>query len=167
VLTSGAAAPGLGFGAGLELGFEPAPDGLWSPLAQLGAYVLERGAVRVAGDARARFDLVALHGLLCPARFPSSGPWSLRPCLDFDLGRLRGTGTGPGVVDGHSRSGLWASAGPGVQFALDVWGPMRVALFAAAVVPFARHEFYFGTDTLAFRVPALGGRGTALAGVMF
>lgn len=164
---NGATAPNLGLGGGLELGFEPARAGLWSPLAQLGAYVLASGAVSVAGDARAHFDLVAAHGLFCPVRLPSRGPWSLRPCLDLDLGKLTGRGSGPNVLEGRSRSGLWASAGAGVQLAVDVWGPIRLGVFAAALVPLARHEFYFGPDTLAFRVPALGARGAALAGVTF
>lgn len=86
-----AVAPGVspGIAAGGELALER--SSWFSPSAELlGRFVAGGRETTRFGDAR--FQLLALSLATCPARFQPVRSLSLRPCLHFDAGQLRGDG---------------------------------------------------------------------------
>jgi hypothetical protein len=164
----GAAAPKTALGMGFALAAEWPGVGHFRPSLQMGVYQVQSGdSDFVEGAVRAHFQLRAAYALFCPVRFPRNGRWALRPCVDLDLGALSGTGNGAGLIRGSEKVGLWASGGLGLQGQAVIWGPLRLSLLFSGVAPFGRHEFFFGPDTLAFRVPAVGWRAAACLGLMF
>ncbi len=158
--------PELGFGAALSLDW-PA-RGYWAPSLQLGAYRV-RGRELPVGPAgiQARFELLAAHAVACPLRLPARGIWSLRPCLELDLGELGGEGNGSALIRGANRAGVWASSGLSVRAEISPWTPLSISTSLGAVLPWTRHAFYFAPDTEAFSVPRLGFRGTLAGALMF
>jgi hypothetical protein len=168
-LVHGAAAPARALGAGAALGVEWRGPSLWQPALSLGAFrVASEQRSFAGGAARARFALSAAQGLLCPWRWPAQGRWGLRPCLQFELGWLEGSSSGPALIEPRTQTGLWASGALAGRGDLDPWGPLRVSLLGSAVIPLTRHDFSFSPDdTVAFRVPGLSWQASVSVGVWF
>jgi hypothetical protein len=165
-LAQSAAAPEGALGAGVGVGLQLPAYGALRPWVMLSVYrTLQSSAALPDSVAQARFHLTAVYTVACPVRWPAEGSWSLRPCLDFDLGRLTGRGLGSERIE--TRRGLWASAGLAGRGEVHVWGPVWLAALVGAVVPMARHEFYFAPDAVVFRVPAMGWRGAGFISLLF
>jgi hypothetical protein len=165
----GAAAPEGALGAGLALALEWRTASVWQPALSLGVFrVVSDERSFAGGAARARFELSAAQGVLCPWRWPAHGRWGLRPCLEVELGWLEGSSSGPAVIDPTTRAGLWASAALAARADMNPWGPLRLSLLGSGVVPLTRHDFSFSPeDTLVFRVPGLSWQVAVLIGVVF
>lgn len=165
-LAQSAAAPEGGLGAGVGVGLQAPAYGLLRPWLMLAVYrTLPSSAALPDSIAQARFHLTAAYAVGCPVRWPVEGWWSLRPCIDLDVGRLTGRGLGSERIE--TRRGLWASAGLAGRGEVHVWGPVWLAALVGAVVPFSRHEFYFAPDAVVFRVPAIGWRGAGFVSLLF
>lgn len=158
--------PELGLGGALSLDW-PA-RGHWAPSLQLGAYRV-RSREQSVGPAgiQARFELISAHAVACPVRLPARGIWSLRPCLELEVGELGGEGNGSALMRSTHREGVWASSGLSVRGEISPWTPLSISASMGAVLPWTRHEFYFAPDTEAFSVPRLGFRGALAAALMF
>jgi hypothetical protein len=101
-------------------------------------------------------------------RLGGGDPWSLRPCLDLDAGRLTATGSGRGVIHPHERHAPWASGGLSLHVAVTPFGgPVQLATTFGGFLPFVDHEFYFSPNIEAFEVPAVGWRASARASAAF
>lgn len=158
--------PELGFGAALSLDW-PA-RGYWAPTLHVGAYRVQSREQSVgAAGIQARFELIAAHAVACPLRLPARGIWSLRPCVELDVGELAGAGEGIGLMRITDREGLWASSALSLRGEIEPWAPLAISASVGAVLPWTRHEFYFFPDTVAFRVPELGFRGTLAGALLF
>jgi hypothetical protein len=158
--------PELGFGAALSV---PWPArGYWAPWLSLGAYRVQSSELSVGtAGIRARFELIAAHVVACPVRLAANDFWSLRPCVELDLGQLGGEGDGTALTSNTQRKGIWASSALSLRGEVTPWTPLSISTSIGAVLPWTRHEFYFAPDTVAFRVPKLGFRGTLEAALMF
>jgi len=168
VLMQSAVAPRPELGVGLGLTLSLPARGPWAPWLQLGGYRMQSDELPIEGSAvRAHFDLSAAYAMGCPIRIPARGAWSLQPCVDTDLGRLSGAGKGSAVTHTTRRSGLWASTGLALRAEVAPFGPLRLATWLGATVPWTRHEFFFAPDTVAFQVPRVGWRGAVSGAVMF
>lgn len=165
-LAQSAAAPEGALGAGVGVGLQLPAYGALRPWVMLSVYrTLQSSAALPDSIAQARFHLTAVYTVACPVRWPAESSWSLRPCVDFDVGRLTGRGLGSDRIE--TRRGLWASAGLAGRGEVHVWGPVWLAALVGAVVPLARHEFYFAPDAVVFRVPAIGWRGAGFVSLLF
>jgi hypothetical protein len=107
-----------------------------------------------AAPARARLEHVSSHLVGCVLRFPSSGFFALRPCLDFDIGRLRGEGVDVGGATRHSA--LWASLGLQLRFDFALGEHVQLGGLLGGVLPLARPRFYFLPSTTLSEVEPLG-----------
>jgi hypothetical protein len=168
VLVQSVATPRVQLGAGLALSMSWPGRGHWAPWVQVGGYQMRTDEVPLAGSAvRARFDLLAAQAVGCPIRIWLHAAASLQPCLDVDIGRLRGAGGGSIVTEGTERSAWWVSTGLALRAEVAPWGPLRISTIGGMVVPWNRPEFFFSPDTVAFRVPRLGWRGALSGAVVF
>jgi hypothetical protein len=165
-LAQSAAAPEGALGAGVGVGLQTPAYGALQPWVMLSVYrTVSSSAALPDSVAQANFHLTAVYAVGCPVRWPAMGWWSLRPCVDVDVGRLTGRGLGSERIE--TRRGLWASAGLAGRGEVHVWGPVWLAALVGAVVPLARHEFYFAPDAVVFRVPAIGWRGAGFISLLF
>lgn len=166
VLLQDAATPKPELGLGLALSVAWPSQGYWAPWLQVGGYRVRSGELSVgAAGIRARFDLIAAHAVACPVRLPARGMASLRPCVELEVGQLGGEGNGAAVLRNTDRDGLWLSSALSLRGEISPWAPLSLSASLGAVLPWTRHEFFFAPDTVAFRVPPLGFRGT-LAGAL-
>jgi hypothetical protein len=167
-LAQSAAAPEGALGAGVGVALQAPAYGVLTPWLMLALYrTLKSSASLPDNSASATFTLTAVYVVGCPVRWPATGWWSLRPCMDFDLGRLSGRGLDSTQTEIETQRGLWASIGLGGRAEINVWGPVWLAALVGAVVPLARHEFYFAPDAVIFHVPATGWRGAGFVSLMF
>ncbi|HKO94234.1 MAG TPA: hypothetical protein VJU61_23935 [Polyangiaceae bacterium] len=148
-----------GFGAGLRL--EWRSDAAWSPELQFGALHLRSERQPAAGSVGNRFAVSALQTSFCPLRVLSSQTWSVRPCVQLEVGRISGQGVGPALVRSTERHGLWLSSGASLQGGAVLWGPLTLGAAVGATFPWVRHEFFLEPNTLVYRVPAVGWRAGA------
>jgi hypothetical protein len=150
----------LELGAALELA---ARSPLWQPLLSLGVYAGAASDTR-AGGATGRLRHWSTEAVGCPWRWALSETLGVRPCLDFDVGRSSGEGTG--VVRARSHAVPWVSSGGQVRLELNL-GRLAFGASAGAVVPLWRAHFYFSPNIAAFEPPAVGLRLGSYAGVFF
>jgi hypothetical protein len=168
LLLQNAATPGFEVGVGLGLAVSLPARGVWSPWFQAGGYRVQSGPVPIdGGQARAEFDLIAAYAVGCPVRLALSHAASLQPCVDLDLGRLRGSGAGTELTRSSTRGGWWASTGLALRAEATPVGPLRLSASWGPVLPWTRHEFFFSPDTVAFRVPPLAWRGGLSGALVF
>lgn len=147
--------PSLGIGVGGAL--EWSTEGWWAPRVELSLSRFESSEVRLPGDVEMRFVALFAVASACPLRLLGADAWSLRPCLDLELGQLTGLGSGRAVVGQVPRRSPWLAAGASLRLHVV---PLRVAplqLGAAlgASLPAYRHEFYFSPDIEEFVVPSV------------
>ena len=83
--------------------------------------------------------------------------WSLRPCLDLELGQLTGFGSGRAVVGQAPRRSPWLGAGASLRLHVTPFrvAPVQLGAALGANLPAYRHEFYFSPDIEGFAVPLL------------
>jgi hypothetical protein len=164
-----ALAPEPLIGVGLGVAFEWGVDGPWSPRLEItGVRFAGPEATLSDGLLSSRFDAWIGSTSVCPLRLGSGEPWSLRPCLDVDAGRLTATGSGRGVLSPQQRHAPWASSGLSLRAAVAPFGgPVQLGATLGGFLPLFRHEFYFAPDIEAFEVPAAGWRASARAAVAF
>jgi hypothetical protein len=137
----------------------------WQPLLSLGASSSLPEQRRLEGGGRARFEHWSAHALACPWRLPASGVWGLRPCLELDVGRIRGEGED--LTRATRRSAPWLSGAAQLRGELVLWERLELGASLAAVVPFWRAHFLVLPDERAFDTPAFGLRATSYAGLIF
>jgi hypothetical protein len=156
-------------GVGLGAAFEVEAEGLWSPrLAVAGLRFTGPEATLSNGQLLTRFDAWIANASFCPLRLGSGEPWSLRPCLDVDAGRLTASGSGGGVIRPQQRHAPWASSGLSLRAAVAPFGgPLQLGATLGGFVSLFRHEFYFAPDIEAFDAPAAGWRASAQAALAF
>ena len=146
---------------------EWAEVGLWSPRLELAGLVLDSSEESVSVDAQARFRALLVNASVCPLELAPGGVWSLRPCLDVDVGRLTASGSGRAVARSEKRYAPWLSSGASLHAGLAPWaGPVQLSVSFGAFLPLLRHEFYFSPNVAAFEVPVAGwraGAGVAMA----
>lgn len=144
---------GVDLGLGLSSRWDQA---VFQPWFMLGVYWGGGEAGIDGASARARLEHVSSHMVGCVLRFPSSGLFSLRPCLDIDIGRLRGEGVDVGGAARHSA--LWASLGLQLRFDFALGEHVQLGGLLGGVLPLARPRFYFLPSTTLFEVDPLGFR---------
>jgi hypothetical protein len=142
---------GLDLGLGVSGHWEHA---FFQPWFMLGVYGGGGEAGIARAPARARLAYVSSHMVGCVFRFPSSGLFAVRPCLDFDIGRLRGEGVEVGGATRHSA--LWATLGGQLRFDFTLGEHIQVGGLLGGVLPLARPRFYFLPSTTLFEVDPLG-----------
>lgn len=149
------------FGAFVELGSRPSA---WS--ARLSAF--DARQTEVNGLGQAKFATDWLRGEFCPLALRPGPHLSLSPCVAFDGGVLRATGSGPGLSSSFSTPLLWASADLLLRLGWEFRERLVLALDGELGAPLIRRDFLFeNPHTRVFRVPALGVATMVAVGVRF
>lgn len=164
-----ALAPEPLIGLGLGAAFEWEAAGPWSPRLEVAGVRFERSeATLSSGLLLTRYEAWIGNASFCPLRLGSGEPWSLRPCVDVDAGRLTASGSGRGVISPQQRHAPWASSGLSLRAAVaPLSAPVQLAATLGGFLALFQHEFYFAPDIEAFEVPAFGWRASARAAVAF
>ena len=115
--------------------------------------------------AGARLERLVLHSVACPLRFPRDAALGVRPCVDLDVGVLRGSGVSVEAARGHTAP--WVSTGVQLRAEWSPWGPLELGAMIGGVLALTRPRFYFVPDTTAFQADAVALRAGASAGVSF
>jgi hypothetical protein len=137
-------------------------------LVSAGRYAVASESVPFAGtSATTEFDAVLASASACPLRFSARSRWSLRPCLEVEVGRLSVAGSGPTLVEALEQRALWLSTGLSLRGDVVFWGPLHLSTSVGGSVPLARNEFFYAPDLLAFQVPALSWQATGSLAVTF
>jgi len=158
--------PAVGFGLGVA--FEHAGAGLWSPRMELTGMVFDGPSTALSVPAVVQVDALVLSASLCPVQLAGVEPWSLRPCVDLDAGRMTVSGSGGVVTRAEERHAPWLSSGLSLHVGVAPWGgPLQISASLGGFLPLARHEFYFAPDIAAFEVPAAGWRAASALAVTF
>lgn len=162
-LFQGGLVPGirLALGAALELSW---PTRGWQPWLQLGAYVGVPEAIAVAGGSL-RFEHWSTHAVACPWRFPASGAFGVRPCLELDLGQTSGEGLG--VSEATRRSAPWISTGAQLRAGVVLWSRLELGAGLAGVVPIWHSRFFLRPDQTSFETPIVGYRAETYGSILF
>jgi hypothetical protein len=137
----------------------------WQPLFLLGAYGSFPEEYRLESGGSARFEHWSTYALGCPWRFPQSGAWGLRPCLDLDVGRSSGAGLG--VAGAQKHSAPWLSSGAQLRAEVALGDRVELGASAGAVIPFWHAHFFFLPDVQSFETPTLGLRAGSYASLLF
>lgn len=160
--------PGLTPGHALGLGGAVRVDGSlpgWQPTFLLGVYSTGTAESQLEEGGRVRFQHWSSHVVACPWRFPSAGPFGVRPCLELDAGRSRGDGVD--VMGAARHSAPWLSAGTQLRAEVVLWRQLQLGVSLAAVVPFWHAHFFFQPDLRSFETAAVGFRAGSLTSVFF
>jgi len=162
-LFQGGLVPGseLALGAALELSWRALG---WQPWLQLGAYVGVPEEITAAGGS-VRFEHWSTHAVACPWRFPASGAFGVRPCLELDLGQT--TGEGLGVSEAARRSAPWISTGAQLRAGVVLWRRIELGAGVAGVVPIWHSRFFLRPDETSFETPVVGYRAETYGSVLF
>jgi hypothetical protein len=144
----GAMAPTLSPDFALGLGAGTTSRTLVSPWVRLSAHLAESAAVNSAdGNGTARFERLAGRLTGCPLMGQmglAASPVVLRPCLLFEAGRLRASGSN---APNHKDVSLgWTALGATLRGELVLFGPLTLGLEAGALFPLLRDSFYFDPD---------------------
>jgi hypothetical protein len=165
VLVQNTSAPGLAvdLGAGAVSSWDRHP---LSPWLLVGGYWGggEQSNVAAAGVS-ARFERAALYATGCVWRFPRSGPLALRPCLELDVGALRGEGLGVGSAT--RRTALWLSSGASVRGSVSLSDRIELGAQVGGMLPLYRPRFYFLPGVTAFQVEPVGFRAGSFVSLLF
>ena len=165
VLVQNTSAPGLALdvGAGVVTSWDRHPLAPW---VLVGGYWGggEQTTVSAAGVS-ARFERAALYAAGCVWRFPRSGPLALRPCLELDVGALRGAGLDVGRAT--RRTALWLSTGAGVRGSLSLSDRVELGGQVGGMLPLYRPRFYFLPEVTAFQVEPVGFRAGSFVNLLF
>ncbi|HVZ31479.1 MAG TPA: hypothetical protein VG963_03590, partial [Polyangiaceae bacterium] len=156
-----APAPALDLGLGAS--WEPANFPFWMLASFYSGSSKQQGVS--GGPAGARYTHWIGHVVGCPWSFESGTVLRLRPCLDADLGRLRGEGIGVARPERHSAP--WGSAGAELRGELVLWDRLQLGASGGLLAPFWRSRFYFLPEVTAFQVPAIGFRSEASLSLLF
>jgi hypothetical protein len=106
----------------------------------------------------ARLEWISSQTLACPVRLFYASRVGVLPCVAFEAGVLKVSGTD--IAFPETATARWLAAGAAARV---TWSLGRVVLEAGgdAVVPFYHTEFYFEAPTTpAYRVPVVAGRAT-------
>jgi hypothetical protein len=163
-LLQGKLTPGQPIAFGVAFRFAWSTPG-WQPLLLLGAYASLPEQHRLEGGGSVRFEHWSTHTVACTFRFPKSGAWGLRPCLDLDVGRSSGEAFE--VVGAQKHSAPWLSGGAQVRGELVLWDRVELVASAGAVAPFWYAHFFLVPDLQSFTTPALGFRAGSFASLLF
>lgn len=117
------------------------------------------------GAASAHFERWSTYVVGCPVRWPEYSAVALRPCLNVDLGRLKGEGRG--VYLARESSAVLASAGADVRFEWLVLDQLELGALVGGVLALARPRYFFAPEFTALQVPPLGLRTGASARLSF
>jgi hypothetical protein len=148
---------------GLGASFESANFPFWMLASFYWGSTKQQGVS--GGPAGARYTHWIGHLVGCPWRYESGTLLRLRPCLNLDLGRLRGEGIGVARPERHLAP--WGSAGAELRSELVLWDRLQLGASGGLLAPFWRSRFYFLPEVTAFQVPAIGFRGEASVSLLF
>jgi hypothetical protein len=148
---------------GLGASWEPANFPFWMLASFYRGSTKQRGVS--GGAAGARYTHWIGHLVGCPWSFPSGTVLRLRPCLNVDLGGLRGEGIGVARPERHWAP--WGSAGAELRGELVLWDRLQLGASGGLLAPFWRSRFYFLPEVTAFQVPAIGFRSEASVSLLF
>ena len=167
-----AAAPGVALGVGGGVSLSWLGNGFWSPRLQLSALLMQSRQPLASSAAQSEgveseFFVSALNATLCPLQLLAGSHGSLRPCVEFEAGRITGAATGAALALQNERHGVWLNSGLNLRASLALWGPFELASSFGASLPWVRHEFFLAPDTMIFQVPALGWRATGSLAAAF
>jgi hypothetical protein len=160
--------PGLTPGHALGLGGALRVDGSlpgWQPSFLLGFYSTGTAESRLPEGGRVRFEHWSSHAVACPWRFPSTGMFGARPCLELDAGLSRGDGVD--VAGAARHSAPWLSAGTQLRAEIVLWRQLQLGVSLAAVVPLWHARFFFLPDQSSFETATVGFRAGSVASVLF
>jgi len=160
-----ASAPSVSFdlGLGVVASFDEHP---LSPWLLVGAYWGGSDEPSLPGlQQNARFDHFSSLIVACAWRLPQRGALAVRPCIDLDVGALRGEGRLVGSAT--RRTTLWLSTGAELRASITLGESVELGAQAAIVLPLWRPRFYFLPEITAFQVEAVGFRGGAFASARF
>ena len=136
----GAVAPDLLLSASVQGEVALAGSGVWSPRVALALSHSFPDEVSASAGV-AHFQWTAARLSSCPVRYPSSGPFALRPCLSFDAGRL--AVTGDQTYHGQTARVAWFALGGAARTELRLLSTLLLGLDAGFIVPFTRDSFFF------------------------
>jgi len=160
-------APRLALGLGGGVAFEWKEVGTLSPRVERSVLVFDRQRTSPSLDVEVEFEASMLNASLCPLELADE-PWSLRPCLDVQAGRLTASSSGRALARSEARHALWLASGVSLQAGVAPWrGPVRLSAALGGLLPLSRHEFYFSPDIEVFDAPVAGWSGAGGLGVVF
>ncbi len=108
--------------------------------------------LHVTSESDARFLWLASRATACPYQIAVSSV-AFGPCALFEMGALRGTGSG--AHNGHSNTGWWLAPGALLNWSIQP-DPLRFRLAAGLIRPLVRDRFFFSPATEIFTPPNLG-----------
>jgi hypothetical protein len=159
-----ATAPRWALNVGLGIAVEWS-TATWQPWLSLGVYTGKAQTVRLPDQtATAQLERWSTHSVACPWRWPATHPVALRPCLDLDIGALRGVGVD--VAGARHHSGIWASSGLELRLEASTSPWLRLDATLGGIASMLRPRFYFQPGVTAFEVPAFGFRAGFSASLM-
>ena len=143
-LASASVGPGVGLGFGVD-----------RTLFELGALLLPSQALSGAelGSAPGSLQLMAASAGVCHEL--SDGP-TLAPCVQFELGSLRGRGRD--LASATAVSTTWVTAGAGARASVRLFDSLYCVADLRGAVPLARPSFGVHGFGRVHEVPALIGR---------
>jgi hypothetical protein len=163
-----ALAPEVALGFGLGVALEWAGEGAWAPRLELSLSQLESSALQLPGEAAMQFEALLVSASACPVRLLGTPDVSLRPCVDLEVGKLTGEGSGLAVSGAEPRRAPWLGAGLSLRAHLRPWGgPVQLGAALGASLPLYRHEFFFAPDIQGFEVPLVGWNGAGTLAWLF
>jgi hypothetical protein len=109
----------------------------------------------------AAFQWIAARLEGCPLTFEPVKWLSVEPCIDAEVGRLRGQGIASAVVtEPMNASALWLAGVASARIRVDVARGIGIELETGLVVPVIEHNFQFRRDTRTiYQVPVVAGTG--------
>jgi len=155
----GAVMPDIAWGLGAHLSVAGAGNGSFSPLVRAGVILARKGEIDVAlpsgATARAEFEWVTARVELCPLRFGAEAAVTLRPCVFFDAGRLKGSGAD--IEPSRDKAVFWVASGAELALEARLVGPVTAGAELGLVLPFRRDRFLFlASETVVHEIPAAG-----------
>lgn len=166
------AGPGVAPGLVVWLLGEAVQASPWDVAALLALELASQGevAVPIEGDGvmlEAAATFVRALGRLggCPVRWAPAPSVGIRPCVTFEVGALRGSGSDD-IRASQTRTAWWVAPGALVRGELAL-GRFLLVLDGLASVPLKNDNFLFSPDTLIFTIPPVAFGASLCVGLTF
>jgi hypothetical protein len=154
----GAVMPELAIGAGAYIEVVSKRRGAVSPSLRVGAIFSRHGGFQTelanGANATAEFEWLTGRVELCPVRLGSAAGISLRPCVYFDAGRLKASGSE--VLPAREKSVLWTAGGAELALEARLLGAVSAGAEVGILLPFRRDRFFFVPERTAHEISAIG-----------
>jgi hypothetical protein len=170
---------------------EPSPEAVWSVPVSAGLVVdgallgeLALGYTVGLGIIRRRWEL-GVNAVLLPQTLHATSdglavkldallgvaslcarvgdpPASPRLCVGYELGRLHGEGSGPGLRSIYSRRATWQAVRADLGVDVPLTGDLALGLTGGAALALTKARFVFDDGPVAHQLPRFSGRGTVV-----